>query len=189
MYFFLFPLILGFSFNLASAFTAAYSRRLGARRGRLITAILRNVLGIPVWTLGFGLSARAPAPALFPSNLATNLAGWSLILIGGGIILAALFSLRSKAAVPSMQDGLIQSGLYAHVRNPIHSGTILEFAGLVLLIPTQTVAIACVLGWGWVWLQTRWDEHDLLQRIPAYRAYMRQVPRFIPHWFIRRNPG
>ena len=134
-----------------------------------------------MWTLGFGLSARTPAPRLFSSSLVTNLAGWLLILIGGGIILAALYSLRSKAAVPSMQDGLIESGLYAHVRNPIHSGTILEFAGLVLLIPSQAIAIACVLGLGWVLLQTRCDEYDLLQRLPAYRDYMRRVPRYIAH--------
>jgi protein-S-isoprenylcysteine O-methyltransferase Ste14 len=180
MYLFLLPLIFGFACNLASAFTMTYSRRWGERSSRWITAILRNVLGIPVWAIGYGLAARAPASALFSSNWAANLAGWLLIAIGGGIILAALFSLRAKAAAPSVQDELIQTGLYAHVRNPIHSGTMLEFAGLVLLNPTLPMVIACALGVAWVLLQTRFDELDLLQRIPAYRDYMRRVPRFIP---------
>jgi protein-S-isoprenylcysteine O-methyltransferase Ste14 len=182
MYLFLIPLLLGFACNLASAFTAAYSRRWGARGGRWVTGILRNVLGIPVWAIGFGMAARAPAPALFSSNMATTLAGWLLILLGGGIILAALYNLRVKAALPSVQDGLIQSGLYARVRNPIHSGTMLELAGLALLIPSRTMLLACGLGLAWALLQTRFDEYDLLQRIPAYRDYMQRVPRFIPRF-------
>jgi protein-S-isoprenylcysteine O-methyltransferase Ste14 len=92
----------------------------------------------------------------------------------------ALYSLRAKAAVPSLQDGLVQSGLYGRVRNPIHSGTMLEFAGLALLFPTLPVLLACALGVLWVLLQTRCDEYDLLQRLPAYRHYMQRVPRFIP---------
>lgn len=181
MYIFLIPLLLGFIFNLSSAFTTVYSRRWGERCGRWSTAILRNVLGIPVWAVGLGMAARAAGPVFFAPNWITRFAGWSLIAIGGGVILAALYSLRVKAAVPSLQDGLIQSGLYARVRNPIHSGTLLEFAGLFLLFPTVPMTVACVLGVFWVLLQTRFDEYDLLQRILAYREYMQRVPRFIPH--------
>jgi protein-S-isoprenylcysteine O-methyltransferase Ste14 len=82
--------------------------------------------------------------------------------------------------MPSARDTLIQTGMYAHVRHPIHTGTFLEFAGLFLLIPTQTVALACALGIVWLLVQTKFEEFDLLQRLPAYHEYMRRVPRFLP---------
>jgi len=187
-YTFLFPLIIGFAFNLASAFTLVYSRCWGERRGKLITAIFRNVLGIPVWAVGFWMATRTPSPELFSPNNLTDMIGWSLILVGGVLILAALVSLRSKAALPSVGDALVDRGLYAYVRNPIHSGTILEFAGIALLFPTLAVFIACVFGVFWVLLQTHFDEYDLQQRIPAYHDYMRRVPRFIPHRKVQDSP-
>ena len=182
---FLIPLALGFAFNLASAFTTAFSRRWGARRGSLVTSILRNVLGIPVWAIGFGLAVRAPSPLLFASTTAVDVVGWLIIAAGGTIILMALFTLRLPAVMPSMRDTLVQDGLYAHVRHPIHGGTLLEFAGLLLLAPTQAVALACALGVVWILAQTGLEERDLLQRLPDYRGYMERVPPFLPR--LRAN--
>jgi hypothetical protein len=53
MYFFLVPLLLGFAFTGASAFTAAYSRRFSERSGMIISALLCNLLGIPLWIIGY----------------------------------------------------------------------------------------------------------------------------------------
>lgn len=180
MYLFLVPLVLGFAFNLVSAFTAAFSRRWGERRGSIVTVILRDVLGIPIWAIGFVLAARAPSPILLVSTIVTDIVGWSMIIAGCVIILIALVTIRLRAAMPSTQDVLVQTGMYAYARHPIHTGTCLEFAGLVLLIPTQTVALACAFGIVWILIQTRLEEFDLLQRLPAYREYMRRVPRFLP---------
>jgi len=111
--------------------------------------------------------------------------GLLAILAGGLIILITLVAIRSSSAAPSMRDRLVRNGLYAHVRHPIHSGAFLEFAGLFLLRPTQPIAVACVLGVIWVLVQTKLEEYDLLQRLPNYREYMSQVPRFLPRF--RRN--
>lgn len=62
----------------------------------------------------------------------------------------------------------------------MHTGTMLEVVGIFLLVPTQAVAIACLLGIVWVIIQTKCEEYDLLQRLPEYREYMHQVPRFLP---------
>lgn len=97
MYRFLIPLLIGFAFNWASAFTDFYSKRWGQRAGRLSSFVLRNILGIPVWVYGLALAA-------------------------------------------------------------------------------------CVLGWGYVFVQARLEEIVLLQRIPEYREYMLQVPRFFPRF-------
>jgi len=180
MYLFLIPVLLGFAANLASAFTAAYSHWWGARRGSWASAILRNVLGIPVWGFGFLLAARAPSASLFAATGLTGVPAWILIITGGAIILAALAEIRLRAAKPTTGDALACHGVYAYVRHPIHTGMLLELAGLFLLMPTRTVTLACVLGVLWVSAQTFCEEFDLLQRLPGYRAYMQAVPRFLP---------
>jgi len=185
MYLFLVPLVFGFACNVASVFTATFSHWWGERSGSLVTVVLRDILGIPVWAIGFVLAVRAPSPILFVSTVVTNVVGWLIITTGGIIVLLALIAIRGRAAMPSMQDNLVQTGLYAYVRHPIHSGTFLEFLGLVFLMPLQTVAIASALGGVWILVQTRYEEIDLLQRIPAYRSYMNSVPCFLPRFRVR----
>jgi len=182
MFFFLIPLMVGFAANLASAFTTAYSRRWGDRRGSLLTILLRDILGIPVWALGFVLAFVQKSPVPLFASPAARLLGWLLIAAGGAIILVALAVLRYRAAAPSVRDALVQSGLYGLIRHPIHSGTMLEFAGLFLARPTITVAAACVLGVVWVLVQTELEERDLLRRLPDYREYRARVPRFLPRF-------
>ncbi len=182
---FLIPLVLGFTCNLASAFTTFYSWQYGERRGTLLSAVLRNILGIPVWAAGFALAARTPARPLFVSTLLLRVIAWSIIAAGMGVILAALVTIRFRSALPSRRDGLAQEGIYAHIRHPIHTGTLLEFSGLFLLLPTWPVMTACLCGLCWLVLQSRFEEYDLLQRLPDYRDYIERVPRFAPR--LRRS--
>jgi protein-S-isoprenylcysteine O-methyltransferase Ste14 len=180
VFYFLIPLLLGFAFNCASAFTTRFSRRWGERRGQQVTAILRNILGIPVWTIGLVLALRTPSAALFPSSAVVEIVAWVLLAAGCVIIGLALAALRHKAAMPSTRDTLVEHGMYARVRHPIHAGMLLVFPSLVLMHPTGVVALACAIGLGWVFAQTRFEELDLLERLPGYREYMNRVPRFVP---------
>jgi hypothetical protein len=82
MFFFLIPLILGFVLAGTSAFTAAYSRWWGEAGGRIATSILRNLLGIPLWLLGFFLAWVEPAELLFPPSRITVALGWLLMIAG-----------------------------------------------------------------------------------------------------------
>jgi protein-S-isoprenylcysteine O-methyltransferase Ste14 len=176
----LIPLLLGFTCDAASAFTAAFSRRWGARHGQWVTFVLRNVLGIPLWVVGLGLAVRSPSPVLFAVPALLEALGWGLLAAGCGVQVLALASLRGRAAKPSMADALVEHGVYGHIRHPIYAGLLLEFAALILLKPRRTVALACALGMLWALLQARLEEVDLLQRMPAYRDYLGRVPRFIP---------
>jgi protein-S-isoprenylcysteine O-methyltransferase Ste14 len=106
--------------------------------------------------------------------------GWLLLAIGVTVQLFAIAVLRLRAAKPSVDDALVARGVYAHIRHPIYAGLLLEFAALILVEPRQTVVLCAALGWAWVWAQARLEEVDLLQRMPAYREYMKQVPRFFP---------
>jgi protein-S-isoprenylcysteine O-methyltransferase Ste14 len=184
---FLIPLLIGFALTSASTFTAAFSHRWGERSGSLVTLILRVVLGMPLWVIGLGLAMRTPSATLLTSTLVTDVLGWLMITAGCVISLLALIAVRGRAAVPSTQDTLVQHGLYAYVRHPLYDGVLLEFAGLALLSPTQAVVLACAIGIGWVLVQARLEEVDLLQRLPAYCQYMNQVPRFLPR-FRKKQP-
>lgn len=177
---FLFPLLAGFAANSASAFTAAFVRRWGERRGRLATALLRNLFGIPVWASGLVLAARTPAPDLLPAAFPFLEAGSILAALGVAVILWALSSLRLRAAVPSSRDSLVETGPYARVRHPLYDGVLIQLAGLCLILPRWPVLLACALAALWIQVQARLEERDLLERVPGYAAYMARVPRFVP---------
>jgi protein-S-isoprenylcysteine O-methyltransferase Ste14 len=187
MLLFLVPLLLGFALDAASAFTTAFSRRWGEQRGQQITFVLRNVLGIPLWVIGLGLAVRSQSPALFRITPAAEVLGWLLLAGGSAVQILALFALRWRAAAPSTRDTLVGHGPYAHIRHPIYAGLLLEFAGLVLVRPTQAAGLACVIGVAWVHIQAGCEEMDLLQRLPGYREYMKRVPRFLPRIWARRR--
>ncbi len=185
---FLIPLVLGFALDAASAFTTAFSRRWGARHGQRASVVLRNFLGIPLWVVGLGLAVRTRSPIVFNSTTMVEVLGWLLLAGGSAIQILALFALRWRAAAPSTRDTLVEHGPYAHIRHPIYAGLLLEFAGLVLVRPTQVAGLACLVGVAWVHIQARCEEVDLLQRLPAYREYMKRVPRFLPRiWAGRRT--
>jgi protein-S-isoprenylcysteine O-methyltransferase Ste14 len=180
MYLFLIPIISGFISNLASAFTTTYSEKWGKQTGTFITIVLRDVLGIPVWAIGFVMAIREPAVLLFPSSEFSQIAGWFVITVGSIFIIIALVGLKIKAAAPSTEDKLVKTGIYSRVRHPIHSGTALEFAGIFVFWPTLFVGIAVIIGFIWIYLQTRLEEKDLVRRLPDYKKYMKDIPRFFP---------
>lgn len=82
--------------------------------------------------------------------------------------------------MPSVKDTLVRHGLYAYVRHPIYDGGFVILAGLAVIRPTSAFAAACILGIIWLIVQARLEEIDLLQRMPDYKDYMKQVPRFLP---------
>jgi len=186
MYLFLIPLLLGFALVGASAFTAAYSRWWGERGGEVACWILRNLLGIPIWVFGAVLAWLQTSPFLFVPGKATSVVGWLLIFAGSIPFIWGHIELGWRTHMPSVKDTLVRHGLYAYVRHPIYAGGFLLLAGIALLRPTYSFVIACILGEAWLMIQARFEEIDLLQRMPDYRKYMEEAPRFVPR-FRRTN--
>ena len=180
MYRFLVPLLIGFAFNWASVFTHFYSKRWGPRAGEVASFVLRNILGIPVWVYGLSLATRSPAAPVFNAGSAIQVFGWALLVAGTIPMIFGLHSLGSRSFRPAEGDALVRKGIFRHIRHPIYSGLLLDFTAVILVRPTRPVLVACVLGWGYVLVQARLEEADLLQRIPEYREYMAEVPRFFP---------
>lgn len=180
MYLFLIPLFLGFALVGASTFTAAYSRKWGEGGGQTATSILRNFLGIPLGLVGFILAWLQPAPLFFVAGTAIKTLGLLLVFAGSVPFLWGHVVLGWRTGWPSVRDTLVRHGLYARVRHPIYTGSILVLGGLGLLRPTSTVLLTCVIGGGWLIVQAWLEEIDLVQRLPEYREYMKRVPRFVP---------
>lgn len=181
----LFFIITGFTLAGASAFTAYYSKLWGERGGQVATIILRNLLGIPIGFTGFVLAWLSPSPLLFTANPAVKFFGWFLIIAGAIPFIWGHIELGWRTHMPSVKDTLVRRGLYGYVRHPIYTSGMLILIGLALLKPTSAFILACALGFIWLHVQARFEEIDLLQRMPDYRKYMEEVPRFIPR--IRRR--
>ena len=180
MFIFLIPLLTGFAITSLSTYTTFISTRFGDRKGKLIGIILRDVLGMPTWIIGYALAIYNNSPILFIPTALTSALVWLLIVVGALVVLGAVISIRWKSVAPSMKDTLVEKGLYRYVRHPVYSGVLLELVGLSIWIPTIPVMVACLLGILWIIIQARLEELDLIQRIPAYKDYMQRVPRFIP---------
>ncbi|MFZ3071710.1 MAG: methyltransferase [Thermodesulfobacteriota bacterium] len=180
MYLFLIPLLIGFALVGLSAFTTASARRWGAKLGMKVTFVLRNILGIPLLILGAVLAWTSDAPFLFAPNKITRLAALFLIIAGAVPFVWGHINIGRPSHMPSMDDVLVSSGLYAYVRHPIYSGAMVLLVGLILMRPSTTWALGCVLAIVWLVVQARLEEMDLVQRMPSYRDYMLTVPRFLP---------
>jgi protein-S-isoprenylcysteine O-methyltransferase Ste14 len=177
---FLIPLILGFVFAGAASFTAAYSRRFGERGGRAMTAVLRNVFGAPLMAIGYVWAWVTPSPSVFLPATFLTIVGWILVLAGATPFVIGHLNVGVRSHLPSARDTLVRHGLYAYVRHPIYAGSAIVMLGLVLIRPSLTVLVASSLAFVWFFVWARLEEIDLVQRIPEYRDYMRDVPRFIP---------
>jgi len=182
----IFFIVTGFALVGASAFTAYYSKLWGERGGQMATIVLRNLLGIPLWFTGFVLAWLSPSPVLFNPNITFKLLGLFLIILGSIPFIWGHIELGWRTHMPSVKDTLVRHGLYAYVRHPIYAGGFLIIIGIGLFKPTLVFVIACVLGVIWLDVQARLEEIDLLQRLPEYREYMEQVPRFIPRMGKKR---
>ena len=180
VYLFLVPLLIGFALVGLSAFTTASARRWGAKAGMKVTFVLRNILGIPLFIIGAVLAWTSGAPFLFAPNKITRLAALFLIIAGAVVFVWGHINIGRPSHMPSMDDTLVSDGLYAVARHPIYSGAMVLLVGFILINPSVTWALGCVLAGVWLVIQARLEEMDLVQRIPAYRDYMKTVPRFFP---------
>ncbi len=143
----------------------------------MVTAILRNVLGIPLWLVGLALAWRAPLPLVFAPGRSGAVVAGLLLAVGMVVVIWGHLQLGWRTHMPS-----------THVRHPIYAGIMLALAGLALLRLTPTVILAAAVAAGAFLVQARLEEVDLLQRLAGYREYREEVPRFVPR-FPRQARG
>lgn len=153
---------------------------ISARGYRLLYSALSSA-GILVL---FYWMATIPPGYLFASQ------GWlqygGLVLTAWGVMtvmaafrqISARTFLGLKAEVPGE---LIRSGVYAKVRHPIYSGTLLILAGMVLFIPTLAVGLSVLVVVLYLPVGIYFEEQKLiLQHGESYLQYRREVKAVVP---------
>ena len=105
------------------------------------------------------------------------LIGGLLIGVTGAVGLASSFTVMPR---PRDDGGLVTTGIYRFVRNPIYSGLILAMVGASLgsgswVALALSVALGVLLD-----LKTRREEVFLRERFPGYGAYAARTRKFIP---------
>jgi protein-S-isoprenylcysteine O-methyltransferase Ste14 len=107
--------------------------------------------------------------------------GIGLLLLGVAVSTWGISSLGhslTPGTEPLPDAELVTDGAYRHVRHPIYTGLVLALAGYTLVWSNWTLALL----FGFVTLQyfqakASVEEAWLVERFPAYRSYMRRVPR------------
>jgi len=107
--------------------------------------------------------------------------GGALMTAGGLVVVWGIRSLGrnlTPGTEPLAGAELITTGAYAHVRHPIYAGVVLLLAGYTLAWSNWTLGLVM----GFIALQyfkakAGAEERWLMERFPAYKAYMRHVPR------------
>jgi protein-S-isoprenylcysteine O-methyltransferase Ste14 len=136
----------------------------------------------PAWLLGFGCvllpMLLRPGDAAPSSGLAS--AGGGLQLLGVGLIVAALLSLRRSFGIVAAHRGIQTGGLYRWVRHPLYAAELLFLLGFALAHASVWNAFIWILVAGFQVLRAGVEER-FLARDAAYRAYRRRCPRrFVP---------
>jgi protein-S-isoprenylcysteine O-methyltransferase Ste14 len=130
-------------------------------------------LGGPAWP-------ASAAPAVRTAGLVTVAAGGALMAWA----LAAHYQQapRGWPVEPGLMPGyLLRQGPYRLVRNPMYAGEVIVWAGWGLVCASPAVwAGLAIMGTGLA-ATVRWEERLLLRRFGAgYRAYLAEVPRWVP---------
>jgi protein-S-isoprenylcysteine O-methyltransferase Ste14 len=107
--------------------------------------------------------------------------GAVLMTAGGLVVVWGIRSLGrnlTPGTEPLAGAELITTGAYAHFRHPIYAGVVLLLAGYTLAWSNWTLGLVM----GFIALQyfkakAGAEERWLMERFPAYKAYMRHVPR------------
>jgi protein-S-isoprenylcysteine O-methyltransferase Ste14 len=154
--------------------------------GLILPFVVLVVVPVAIFFLTSSLDggwAKVPPQSTFVSAL-------GLVLVVSGLILLAttirLFSQNGEGTLMPWDPTqcLVVQGIYRHVRNPMHAGIFLVLFGEGLLLRSTPLlvfaAAVVILHLFYIPLS---EERGLEKRFgEAYRAYKRNVPRWIPRW-------
>lgn len=108
---------------------------------------------------------------------------WAVWTVGVFSVVLPVFVLRRKGRAPKGRsyvdtDVLVDTGIYAVFRHPQYLGWLLMCPALILFSPHWPIAIVGVLGMVCVYLISRQEDRQLVERFgEPYERYVRSVPR------------
>jgi len=119
------------------------------------------------------------------SHQPLRLAGLALAVLGIGLTYAAQVGMGTEWRIGidrAETTGLVTSGVFSLVRNPIFTAMIITTLGFVAMVPNLIAVAAVICLVIAIELQVRHVEEPHLARLhgPAYTAYTAGVGRFVP---------
>lgn len=108
------------------------------------------------------------------------------VLAGAGIVIRAVghFELGSGFS-PYVEKGegqkLVESGMYARIRHPMYTGSILIFLGMPLVLAVWSAWLFSALGLAGILIRMRKEEAFLSKELPGYREYLKKTWRLVPY--------
>jgi protein-S-isoprenylcysteine O-methyltransferase Ste14 len=124
---------------------------------------------------------------------------WPARLVGAALVVAAFLTFRAAARAlgpdlvatprPSAGSYLRETGIYGRVRHPIYVAVIVGATGWALLWSSTVGLILTAICLAFLVLKARYEESLLLARFPAYAAYRRRVPAFVPRSLGLKSDG
>jgi len=134
--------------------------------------------------MGVLLDLVLPLPAVIPDARWVVVVGLALVVVGLGCMFAGILTFKKfrTAVYPNRPASLVvDTGIYAYVRNPMYAGLTMAYLGGVLLTGVLWVGILLPVVLTLLVTQViRREERHLHERFPdAYAAYCARVGR----WF------
>jgi len=122
--------------------------------------------------------------SLLSNHALGHIIGWPLVAIGIGLMLIAVYNLRSSGEdvdVRSPTHAIVERGLYKYSRNPIYLGFIIIYLGLALVLNTWWLLIflpiaVAVTHYGVILHEEKYLTAKLGQ---PYQAYLAKVRRWL----------
>lgn len=141
-------------------------------------AIVAGTIGVTLAALSvIELWEPLAGPGAFVAGLALFAAGCALTLAAE----SAMGASWRIGVDPTERTGLVTSGLFGRVRNPIFTGMVTTAVGLTLLAPTVLTAVSVVMLVVAVHVQVRRVEEPYLRdAMPGWSTYAQHVGRFVP---------
>lgn len=147
------------------------------------------------WFFSYSLVEMIPYDVnqlIIPSSLLefTVPLGVLVNLIGHGLSIVGVLSLRQSFGIVTKVNEIITTGLYGVVRHPIYFGYLVMTLGFILMTPRVIHCVVYVLA---VLLQiwrAKIEESKLAASSEQYKKYMKSVPFLVPDFkklLLRKN--
>lgn len=140
------------------------------------------IVALTVFGIGVSEMGYLPDGSIAFLRIPFVVIGVLILLLGVYFWYAAAFQARVHKNI--MDNKLVTTGVYAWVRNPIYSGTMLACTGAILLEKNLCLLILPVVFWAFMTALMKNTEEKWLEDLygEEYRAYCKKVNRCIP-WF------
>jgi protein-S-isoprenylcysteine O-methyltransferase Ste14 len=160
------------------------ARALAARIGNVIFRFRDILFPVVLLTVAFGTRPRLAGDSMATDHLVDAI-GIFVVLLGQSLrvlVIGLVYITRGGQNRQVWANSLVDTGMFAHSRNPLYFANLLLFLGLaivhngwamyLIVLPFFLVSYACIIAAEEQFLYGKFGE--------AYGDYCRRVPRWVP---------